>query len=135
MFAAGFPIHQPNGLEQTLAAYDRIIGSERLRLMHLNDSKAAFDSRVDRHWHIGEGQIGLAGMRGIVTHPKLQAVPMILETPKKLPTDDPRNLACVRRFRSDGAGTATAPSLVALDARTSTPIARARRARKKPSHG
>ena len=99
LFAAGFPIQHAEGLDETLTKYDRIIGLERLRLMHLNDSKAAFDSRVDRHWHIGDGQIGLDGMRGIVTHPKLQAVPFILETPKKQPTDDPRNLACVRRWR------------------------------------
>jgi len=75
-----------------------VMGFEHLRAVHLNDSKAAFNSRVDRHWHIGEGQIGLEAMRRIVTHPRLARLPLILETPKKTPEDDPRNLATVHRL-------------------------------------
>ena len=98
LFAAGFPIHTPQGLEDTLARCGRIIGWPHVKALHLNDSKAAFNSRVDRHWHIGEGEIGLAAMRRIVTHPALRELPMILETPKKTPQDDPKNLATVRRL-------------------------------------
>jgi len=98
LFAAGFAIHTPEGLEETLAAFERHIGFAHLKLLHLNDSKVAFDSRVDRHWHIGEGKIGREGMRRIVRHPRLRELPMILETPKDTERDDPRNLALVRRW-------------------------------------
>ena len=98
LFAAGFAIHAPEGLEETLAKFDRVVGAEHLRVMHVNDSKVAFNSRVDRHWHIGEGQIGLEAMQRIVTHPRVRDLPLILETPKKAPADDPRNLATVRRL-------------------------------------
>ena len=98
LFASGYAIHTPEGLEQTVAAFGRVVGFEHLKLIHLNDSKSAFDSHVDRHWHIGQGGIGLDAMRRIVTHPRLREVPMILETPKKTDADDPRNLALVRSF-------------------------------------
>ena len=99
LFAAGFPIHTERGLEETLARFDQTVGFEHLKVIHLNDSKAAFNSHVDRHWHIGEGHIGLEAMRRIVTHPRLLDTPLILETPKQSEQDDPRNLATVRRLR------------------------------------
>ena len=98
LFAAGYPIHTNEGLDETLAQFDRIVGLTHLKLIHLNDSKVDFNSHVDRHWHIGEGQIGLAAMRRIVNHPRLHHLPFILETPKKSDDDDPRNLATVRRL-------------------------------------
>ena len=98
LFAAGFPIHTETGLEETWALFEQVVGFAHLKLIHLNDSKSAFNSHVDRHWHLGEGQIGLDAMRRIVPHPRLREVPLILETPKKQPTDDPRNLATVRRL-------------------------------------
>jgi deoxyribonuclease-4 len=111
LLAAGFRIHEADGLEQTVADFDRIAGLGLLKVMHLNDSKAPFDSRVDRHWHIGQGHIGLEAMGRIVTHPALASVPMILETPKETDEDDPRNLATVRRLRAaTKAQHATAPS-------------------------
>ena len=100
LFAAGFPIQTAQGLDDTIERFDRLIGLEHLKLMHLNDSKVDFNSRVDRHWHIGEGKIGLEAMRRIVTHRRLREVPLILETPKKTEEDDPRNLATVRAFRA-----------------------------------
>ncbi len=99
-FAAGYAIHTADGLEETVKAFDRIVGLEHLKVIHLNDSKVDFDSRVDRHWHIGEGKIGLEAMRRIVNHPKLRDLPFILETPKDTDEDDPRNLATVRGFRT-----------------------------------
>jgi len=107
LFAAGFPIHTDEGLEETLRTFDRVLGFTHLKVMHLNDSKSAFDSHVDRHWHIGEGAIGLEAMRRIVNHPQLHTLPFILETPKKPghsgkrtrrvgEEEDRRNLATVR---------------------------------------
>ena len=96
LFASGYPIHTAEGLEETLAAFDRLVGLGQLKFIHLNDSKVAFDSRVDRHWHIGQGHIGLEAFRRIVNHPRLTRVPFVLETPKTTDRDDPRNLATVR---------------------------------------
>jgi deoxyribonuclease-4 len=96
LFAAGYPVHTEEGLEETLDAFDRAIGLEHLKLIHLNDSKAPFDSRVDRHWHIGKGHIGLSAFRRLVNHPRLREVPFILETPKTTERDDHRNLSAVR---------------------------------------
>ena len=96
LFAAGYPIHTAEGLDETIASFDRTVGLPHLRLIHLNDSKVPFDSRVDRHWHIGEGHIGLEAFRRIVTHPQLKDVPWILETPKSTDAEDRRNLTTVR---------------------------------------
>lgn len=98
LFAAGFAVHTAGGLDEMARRCGEVIGWEHVKLVHLNDSKAAFESHVDRHWHIGQGMIGLEGMRRIVTHPRLQGLPFILETPKDTDEDDPRNLATVRRF-------------------------------------
>ena len=99
LFAAGYAIHMEDGLSAMCEEFSRVVGWEHLKVVHLNDSKAAFDSHVDRHWHIGQGHIGLEAMRRIVTHPHLGQAPLILETPKKTPDDDPRNLAVVRALR------------------------------------
>lgn len=99
LFAAGFPIHTEEGLQQTLEAFDRAVGLAHLKLLHLNDSKVPFNSRVDRHWHIGEGHIGLEAFRRIINHPRLSKLPFILETPKTTEQEDQRNLATVRKLR------------------------------------
>ena len=104
LFAAGHPIHTPDGLEQVLDAFDRRVGFKHLRLLHLNDSKKPFGSRVDRHWHIGQGAIGRAAFGRLVRHPALRDLPMILETPKATEAEDRRNLAVVRRLASARAG-------------------------------
>ncbi len=98
LFAAGYPIHTAEGLDETIAQFDRLVGLPHLRLIHLNDSNAPFASRVDRHWHIGQGHMGLDAFRRIVTHPRLREVPFILETPKDTEADDRRNLSTVRRL-------------------------------------
>ncbi len=98
LFAAGYPIHTAKGLEELLETFDRVVGREQLRLIHLNDSKVPFASHVDRHWHIGKGHIGEEAFRRIVTHPRLRDVPFILETPKTTEVEDQRNLATVRRL-------------------------------------
>jgi deoxyribonuclease-4 len=72
-------------LDGVLSEFDRIIGLDRLRALHLNDSKNPFMSHKDRHECLGQGSLGLDTFRAIVNHPWLQDKPMILETPNELP--------------------------------------------------
>ena len=74
-----------NDLPGVLQEFDRIIGLDRLKALHLNDSKNPFGSHKDRHACLGEGALGLETFRKIVTHPALADKPMILETPNELP--------------------------------------------------
>jgi len=82
-FAAGYDISTKEGYSKTFAAFDAIIGLERLRFFHLNDSKKELGSRVDRHEHIGKGKIGLEGFRLLMNDPRFVHHPMVLETPKE----------------------------------------------------
>ena len=74
-----------NDLDGVLAEFDRIIGLDRLKALHLNDSKNPFHSHKDRHECIGQGSLGIQTFSAIVNHPKLKDKPMILETPNELP--------------------------------------------------
>ncbi len=80
MFAAGYDIRTPKAYEKTMEEFDRIVGFEYLRGMHINDSKAAFASRVDRHHSLGQGHIGLEAFRLIMNDERLDDIPLILET-------------------------------------------------------
>jgi len=81
-FAAGYDLAAPKGVAKTVAEFDRIVGLKRLTVLHINDSKAALGSRVDRHDNLGKGKIGLDAFRWIMNAPELTAIPKILETPK-----------------------------------------------------
>ena len=81
IFAAGYDIRTPAAYRRTMKAF---IGLDRLREIHLNDSRRELASRVDRHAHIGLGEIGLRGFAALVGDKRLSDVPMILETPKGL---------------------------------------------------
>ncbi len=72
-------------LDGVLAEFDRIVGLDRLKALHLNDSKNPFRSHKDRHECLGKGSLGLETFRAIVNHPALKGKPMILETPNELP--------------------------------------------------
>ena len=72
-------------LDEVLDEFDRVIGLEKLRAVHLNDDKNPRGSRKDRHEKIGEGSIGLAAMGRIINHPRLRDLPFYLETPNELP--------------------------------------------------
>lgn len=85
-FAAGYEMRTEAGYRETMAEFDRLIGLDRLKTIHLNDSLKPLGSRVDRHDAIGNGQIGIDGFRWIMNDPRLADVPKILETPKG---DDP----------------------------------------------
>lgn len=80
-FAAGHPIDEEAGYTAFFARCDELFGRERLALLHLNDSQGARGSHRDRHANIGHGQLGDAFFRRLLADPRLQAVPMILETP------------------------------------------------------
>ena len=82
IFAAGYDIRSARAYRKTMETFERIIGLEKLKVIHLNDSLRDLGSRIDRHWHIGRGKIGLEGFANIVNDPHLEALPMILETPK-----------------------------------------------------
>jgi deoxyribonuclease IV len=97
-FAAGYPLHTPRGLGETVRQLDSTIGLAKLRVIHANDSKTAFASHADRHEHIGKGKIGAEAFRRIVRHRKLRAIPFICETPIDRPGDDRRNLRTMRRL-------------------------------------
>jgi len=92
-FESGYNLSTRAGLEKTLEEFERLIGFDKLELLHLNDSKTPLGSRVDRHWHIGEGCIGTGGFRNIVNHPKLIHLPGIMETPHKSDEDDIKNMS------------------------------------------
>ncbi len=97
-FAAGYDIRSKAGLEATLKSFDKLLGLGRIRVVHFNDSLSMFDSHVDRHQHIGKGNIGLAGLRRIIRHPKLKNAAFIMETPKETDKDDKRNIAVAKKM-------------------------------------
>ena len=97
LFAAGHDIRTESSVKKVFARFDRVIGREHLVALHLNDSKAPFGSRVDRHEHIGRGQIGLAAFRYLMTSPRFANIPKVLETPKgKDMLEDVENMAALR---------------------------------------
>jgi deoxyribonuclease-4 len=81
LFAAGYDIATPRGYERTLAEFDRMVGLDRLRAIHLNDARKPLGSRVDRHAPIGEGFLGVRTFRRLLADPRLRDVPKVLETP------------------------------------------------------
>lgn len=83
VYDAGYDI--VNHLDDVLNEFDEIVGLERLKAIHLNDSKNPFESHKDRHEKIGEGSIGIEAMTRIINHPKLRDLPFFLETPNELP--------------------------------------------------
>lgn len=97
IFAAGYDIRTPETYAATFSEFDRLIGVDRIRFFHLNDSKKELGSRVDRHEHIGKGHIGLESFRLLLTDPRFSSHPMTLETPKgKDLAEDRENLNRLR---------------------------------------
>ncbi|MGN0150099.1 MAG: deoxyribonuclease IV [Clostridia bacterium] len=82
VYDAGYDI--VNNLDGVLDEFDKIIGLDRLKAIHMNDSKNSFSSHKDRHEKIGEGSIGFDAMVNIINHPRLKNLPVILETPNEL---------------------------------------------------
>jgi deoxyribonuclease IV len=82
LFAAGYDLETDDGIRRTFARFESVIGFDRLAAIHMNDSKAAAGSHVDRHEHIGKGKIGLHAFRHIMRDPHLRNIPKVIETPK-----------------------------------------------------
>jgi len=96
-FAAGYDIRTPETYAETMAAFDQLLGLERLKCFHFNDSKKGLGSRVDRHDHIGSGLLGLAAFGFILNDARFAGVPKLLETPKSEDMhEDVENLTVLR---------------------------------------
>jgi deoxyribonuclease-4 len=99
VFAAGYDVRSETSVQKTFREFDRVVGLDRLVAIHLNDSKTACGSRVDRHEHIGEGKIGLPAFRFIMRDSRFRKIPKVLETPKgKDLREDVINLKTLRRL-------------------------------------
>jgi deoxyribonuclease IV len=94
-FAAGYDIRNKKVYEATFKLFDKVIGLNRLKAFHINDSKKDFGTRVDRHEHIGKGFIGLEAFRLILNDKRFEKIPKILETPKEDGWDK-KNLTTLR---------------------------------------
>jgi len=97
-FTAGYDIREQDGLEGLIDKLKNTVGTSSVRAIHFNDSRAAYNSRVDRHWHIGEGHIGRDALCRVARHPKLAHAAFILETPYDDPRADLKNLMMLRSF-------------------------------------
>jgi len=95
-FGAGYDLSKREGIERTLESFEKTIELKRLHLIHLNDSKTPLGSRKDRHWHIGEGYIGLEGFRYLINHPLVRHLPGIMETPRDDTVEDLKNMKTIR---------------------------------------
>lgn len=102
IFAAGYDLRTEAAYEATMKSFDDIVGFAKLVAVHANDSKKGLGSRVDRHEHIGKGEIGKTGFRCLVRDGRLRHVPKILETPKEEDLrEDRKNLALLRKLFND----------------------------------
>ena len=108
LVASGYDITRSNGYNETFEAFDRLVGRDRLRVFHANDSKRPCGSRVDRHEHIGDGCLGLEPFRRLLHDPRFAGLPLLIETektdsgkPHRVERDalDVRNLETLRRLR------------------------------------
>jgi len=102
-WAAGYALDTHDAVERFFELVERELGLDRVVMFHFNDTQIELGGHRDRHWHIGEGHIGIEGFRAIVAHPGVQGKVAILETPGE-EEDDARNLAAMRRIL-EGLGT------------------------------
>ena len=94
-WAAGYAIDTKDGVERFFELVERELGLDRVVMFHFNDTQIELGGHRDRHWHIGEGRIGIEGFRAIVAHPGVQGKIAILETPGE-EEDDARNIGTLR---------------------------------------
>ncbi|WP_336134399.1 deoxyribonuclease IV [Natronomonas amylolytica] len=98
MFAAGYDLSTPEGVDETFAEFDEVVGLEHLECVHLNDSKHECGTNKDEHAHVGEGLIGEEGMRAFINHDAVEDVPLVLETPTENGKSYDWNIERVREF-------------------------------------
>jgi deoxyribonuclease-4 len=102
LFAAGYNIASEAAFRKTFREFDHVIGLDSLAAIHVNDSKTALGSRVDRHQHIGKGKIGLGAFRFILRNRRFRHIPKVLETPKgKDSREDVMNLNTLRALADE----------------------------------
>jgi deoxyribonuclease-4 len=97
-FTAGYDIRDEDGLAAAFESLERNVGLVNVHAVHFNDSRAEYNSRVDRHWHIGLGHIGSEALRRVAREPRLRHAAFLLETPQDELGDDARNLERLRDF-------------------------------------
>jgi deoxyribonuclease-4 len=113
LVASGYDVTTANGYEQTFGAFDRLVGINRLRVFHANDSKRPCGSRIDRHEHIGDGCLGLEPFRRLLHDQRFAGLPILIETEKSESCNKPnllvadpldvRNLNTLRHLRDGSA--------------------------------
>ena len=97
-FTAGYDIRDEDGLDAAFESLEQNVGLKNVRAVHFNDSRADYNSRVDRHWHIGLGHIGSEALSRVACHTGLRHAAFLLETPQDELGDDARNLERLRSF-------------------------------------
>ncbi len=103
-YSAGYDFTTKDGAKNFIDEIEQHIGLDKLKLIHLNDSKKPPGSGVDRHEHIGKGFIGTTGFKNLLSDRRISSVPIILETPKKTEYDDMKNLESVRKILASCGG-------------------------------
>lgn len=99
IFVAGYDIRTPEAWDNTLREFDKVVGLEHLYAFHINDSSKGLGSRVDRHKHLGEGEIGLESFKFLMQDPRTRNLPKYLETPDGLSKWE-QEIALLRKFAS-----------------------------------
>lgn len=100
VFAAGYPLAERKDYLATMREFDQTVGLERIKAFHLNDSKKGLGSRVDRHEHIGRGQLGLEPFRHLLNDRRFRKTPMYLETAKERENGEEMDVVNLRVLRS-----------------------------------
>ena len=98
LLAAGFDMTSKEAVERTLSIFDELVGLKEIRVVHLNDSKGPLGGALDRHEHIGLGQIGREGFRAFLHHDSVTELPLLMETPVDDRRRDAQNLQTVKRL-------------------------------------
>ncbi|HXA20123.1 MAG TPA: deoxyribonuclease IV [Thermoanaerobaculia bacterium] len=101
VFASGYELRNRDDYERTIDALDKHVGTVNVGAFHLNDSKRPLGSRVDRHEHIGDGEIGVEAFRFLLNDERFRGIPKLLETPKPIEHEsDKKNLSLLRSLLS-----------------------------------
>jgi len=98
LLAAGFDMTSKEAVERTMSLFDELVGLKEIRVVHLNDSKGPLGGALDRHEHIGLGQIGREGFRAFLHHDSVTELPLLMETPVDDRRRDAQNLQTVKRL-------------------------------------
>lgn len=101
IFAAGYDIRTMNVYTSTWSLFDKTVGLKNLKAIHINDSKKALGSRIDRHEHVGKGKLGIAAFEMLFNDERFFDIPKILETPKASLDDDAKNMALIKETISE----------------------------------